>query len=243
MGLFTNVKKHPDLYTKEPKTSNNQTYWRVNFLSKLLNQQQITSNYLQATLKQIQQTQKKQQLQQATRWSEVQRQYADLQKQLRENEKSFRMIMEQVHTIQTRTAQQETLWDELEEKQSILLQNLEQMEKRNEIILQRIEQYEKEYQELLQRLEQLEKLQQETVTKISGQKEKQQEIVEQLDHQGALLDKIMRQLEYIREIIFERSHYLSTKVERSWQNVVHFFTKPNETKNLPSAPEKEKINS
>lgn len=240
MGFFMNSKKHPDLFTKEPPQTNHQSYWRVNFLSKLLNQQQITSNSVQATLKQIQQLQKKYHLQQTTRWTEVQRQYVDLQKKFRENEKSFRSLMEHVHDIQTKTATQGSLWDDMERKQIAFLQQLEQIEKRNELIFQRIDRYEKEHHGLLQRLHELENLQQETFSKIAGQTERQQEIVDQLDNHGALLDKIMRQVEYIREIIFERSHFLSTKVEQGWQYVMHFFARPNGTKTPSALPEEEK---
>lgn len=229
MGFFMNLKKHPDVYTKEPKNTKNQSYARVNFLSNLLNNQQLTNKNVQATLNQIHTMQKKHQLQQATQWAGMQKQYRDLQKMIRDKDKEMKTILHHMEQLQNQANDQSSRWDQIESKQGKLLQQLDKVEEMNDLIMQRLTAYEEQHRELLQRLAEMEALQNETTKQITGQTERQREIVNQLATQEALLDKVMRQVEHIREIIFERSHYLSTKFEQGWHHVIHFFTKPNQT--------------
>lgn len=52
---------------------------------------------------------------------------------------------------------------------------------------------------------------------ISKQAESQREVSKRLENQEALTEKLLRQMDYLRSLVYERTNYLTEKIEESYQ--------------------------
>ncbi|RLL42711.1 hypothetical protein D8M04_14240 [Oceanobacillus piezotolerans] len=94
-----------------------------------------------------------------------------------------------------------------------VLMELDQLGEVQKDILQQLKKDSNERQEIKTTIEEQTSSQKQLMGRITKHEQKQKEVVERLETQEALSEKIIRYLDHFRSILFERSNYLSNKIE------------------------------
>ncbi len=138
-----------------------------------------------------------------------------LQQSLREMEIAFKQQEQiQVTRLKKLEHQLEKLHEQHqvhEDHESHVVAWLEKHETKNEVL----------GETLVQQLD----LQKQVVEQLNSQEQLNEEIVNRLENQEALMEKIVRQVDYLRSILFERSHFIAEKIENGYLNTSTYIQK------------------
>jgi len=207
MGLFINKNDHPDVYNNIEKIqAPNQSFVRHNYLSELLDEQLKTNNALAESIAELKPQYEQLEEIQTSQWKDVKNQINDLRVSNLHRDSMDSMIIQRLEAL-----------DENENrlKKSII----DHMNSQNEAyqnMLTRLEKNEASFEQLTLQMNKQLDLQKEVVDTLLKQEEFQTGVLNRLDNQEALTEKISRQLNNIRSIFFERTNFIVTKLEDSY---------------------------
>ncbi|MDW0111994.1 hypothetical protein QT711_02270 [Sporosarcina saromensis] len=216
MGLFINKTHHQNLLAgSRPSDESNQQSYRSDSLSELLKEQK---NVLEAMKNQQQAIEKKvgkQHRLQTDRWTTTRMRIDEV---LDNQEQQFQFEQDALQAIEQLQRQNINLQDVLQQKSSVhdeLVHQIETLTYSNEQLMSRLNKLDEDQEVMLSKMdEQIEK-QNQFATSLQEQQTVHSRIVERLDNQEGLIDKILRQLDYFRSILYERTHFISEKIDNS----------------------------
>lgn len=92
-------------------------------------------------------------------------------------------------------------------------------------IVEWLEKHETKNGELEGTLKQQLDLQKQVVEQLGNQGQLNEEIVNRMENQEALSEKIIRQVDFLRSVLFERSHFLAEKIESGYLHTTSYINK------------------
>src|SRR5690606_31196587 len=103
------------------------------------------------------------------------------------------------------------------EMNEALVAQINMLNQSNVDIADRLEKSDADQEKLLTKMDaQLEKQAQSSFT-LEEQKTAQTEIAERIELHEGLIEKMIRQMDFLKSVIFERSHFLAEKIDKSYQ--------------------------
>lgn len=217
MGLFFNKKSHSDLFKGDNIAERNQTIYRTDSLSEAMKEQKKSFDMMNEKYSEMEKQLQKQRRIQSDRW--------------RTTGIRFDEILD--HQSQHRQFEQEAIetLERLDQKHKELQRMLENKRKMNEQLVEQINMLNQSNAEIAERLDKFDADQEKLLTKMDAQIEKQDqfslameeqktaqiEIAERIEQQEGLIEKMMRQMDFLRSVIFERSHFIAEKIDKSYQ--------------------------
>lgn len=217
MGLFFNKKNHSDLYKGDNIAERNQANYRTDSLSEAMKEQKKSFDMMNDKYSDMEKQLQKQRRIQSDRW--------------RTTGIRFDEILD--HQSQHRQFEQEAIetLERLDQKHKELQRMLENKRKMNEELVEQINMLNQSNAEIAERLDKFDADQEKLLTKMDAQIEKQDqfslamdeqktaqaEMAERIEQHEGLIEKMMRQMDFLRSVIFERSHFIAEKIDKSYQ--------------------------
>lgn len=114
--------------------------------------------------------------------------------------------------------------------------HLEQQEMENDVA-SLLEKYSGKSEELSLKIEQQIELQKEMSLQISKQEDFQHDVINRLDKQEALTEKMIRKMDHFRSILYERTNFLTEKIEKGYHSTSAYIHKIMMVRREPAIPE------
>ncbi len=218
MGLYFNDKNHTNMYkNREEVQGKNQKIFVKNHVSEMVKEQERINNSLQQTLFEIRTLFEKQHDKNESKWTHIESQLIELQHfnahyetvenkvtdYLKKLEKDNVKIQEQIETGKLTEAG--------------LQEELSKINSSYQIISNQLDDVVKAYEQLSLKVDQQIDSQQE-------QTKSQEKIQKRLDNQEALTEKVIRQMDHFRGLLFERTNYLSEKMDETFSYIFGLLT-------------------
>lgn len=150
---------------------------------------------------------------QNNKWMELGKKLSELNLLHEQHQQVESNVMKQLQKLESN---QKQMKDKLSAKDSAhqeVLMELGQLGEVQKNILQQLKEDTNERQVIKTTIEEQISEQKQLIDQITNHGEKQKDVVERLETQEALSERIIRQLEHFRSILFERTNYLSDKIE------------------------------
>lgn len=214
MGLFIN--KNLNLFEgTRPSEETNQVTYRSDSLSELMAEQKRTLETMKNQYKAIEKQVGKQNRIQTDRWTVAKMRIEEV---LENQEQQYQFEQEAIASIERLGRKNEELQEILDKKKSLneeLVSQIEILTRSNEQIVERLDKFDMDQEVILTKMDEQLEMQNQFATSLHEQQTVQTEIVDRLENQEGLMDKILRQLDYFRSVLFERTHFISEKIDKS----------------------------
>lgn len=225
MGLYIN-RNHKNMFQNEERIEgNNQQIYVYNRASEMLKAQMEFNALLEQNIQDIRKLYIHQQNESNIKWDAIEGQLQVLEdfgknqavvekemlSQIQVIEVEQHKILKAFETEQLNAQEAEAKWKNLENAYGKIIHQLEGVSNQHAEISEKV-------QEQLMTLENLSDL-------LEAQKEKTEHLDKRLENQEALSEKIVRQLEFVRSIIFERTHHLTEKIDELTKDILGFLKK------------------
>ena len=217
MGLFFNRKSHTDIYKGNSIDEKNQAIYRSDSVSEALMEQKKAIELMNVTYSEMDKQLQTQRTIQSDRWKTAGMHFEeilDYQSQHRQFEQ------EAIQTLENLDRKHIELQKLLDNKQRVneeLVEQINLLSQSNTEIAERLDKFDADQEKLLAKMdEQIEKQDQFSYS-LEEQKIAQTELVDRIEQHEGLIEKMMRQLDFLRTVIFERSHFIAEKIDKSYQ--------------------------
>lgn len=225
MGLFINKKIHQHIYkNKEQIKEPNQSFFQKNHLTELLKDQQKNNKLFHQSMLDIKVQNEQQAITQEEQWKVFFKQLQQYGQKSHHYEQKSSLIIDELkrlredhNHLQHFVTREQSVGQEIKKQISFL-------KKANENLLKQSEDSRKNYDEIKEKIIDQNNKQEEVSAELLNQKATQQELANKFDQHEALLEKIIRQLEYIRSTIFERTSYVTDKIENGYFIISSYIT-------------------
>lgn len=226
MGLFINSEKHPDVYKNNGQINDsNQGFFRKNQMSDMIDEQQKTNETLQQSLNELKSSYYKQTNRQNNRWKYLQYGISEQRKLNYQHEKVDNQVLSWLEKLDEKNSTlQVTLKDEVIFKQE-MKNYMDTLNHSNSEVVNKLDKYGLANEQLELKVDEQLDMQNQLSQQISKQADTQLEVLNRLENQEALTEKIIRQVDYFRATLFERTNYLSEKIDTGYNYAISYISK------------------
>ncbi|AXI10850.1 hypothetical protein CV093_20285 [Oceanobacillus sp. 143] len=241
MGLYINRHIDGAIYKNNSDIqAPNQKLFIKNHMEEMIQEQQKVNASLHESFQGLKHIYEMQENRQTTRWIEIGNKLTELQgmnEKYTELEKHFMMQMKKLEEDNNGLMKLMENHQLSEEQFNEQVQNITMS---YEKIGHKLTQYGSANEQISSKIDEQIKVQQQLTERISTQDATQQEVLDRLDNQEALTEKISRQLSHFRSALYERTNFLSEKIEQTSSYLMNLITGSNQTTNRFMMLEKEK---
>ncbi|MCM3742630.1 hypothetical protein M3193_00620 [Sporosarcina luteola] len=217
MGLFFNKKSHSDLYKGDNIAERNQSIYRTDSLSEAMIEQKRSFDMMNEKYNEMEKQLRKQRRIQSDRWRTTGIRFEEI---LDHQSQQRQFEQEAIGTLERLDRKHKELQKLLESKRKMnedLVEQINMLNHSNAEIAERLEKFDIDQEKLLTKMDaQLEKQDQFSLT-LEEQKAAQTQIAKRIEHHEGLIEKLIRQMDFLRSVIFERSHFIAEKIDKSYQ--------------------------
>ena len=226
MGLFINSDKHPDVYKNHAQiVEPNQTSFKQNHLSDLLEAQQKTNETLQQSFSELKDLFEKQATKQTSQWKFFQQGINEQKKVNVHYEKIEHQVLEWLRKLDEKSVTlQSTLENEALSNKD-LINYMDQLSQSNQEVVNQLDKVGLKNEQLEQKLDEQLIIQKQIAQHMNTQENTQSEVLNRLDNQEALTEKILRQIDHFRSVLFERTNYLAEKIDTGYNYTASYLAK------------------
>ncbi|MEH7344912.1 hypothetical protein V7122_13755 [Bacillus sp. JJ1532] len=240
MGLYTNSQIVPNLFNKKHQleTQSNQDSFRLNYLQEILHEQKLVNHQLTDTYEkmdfQISESLKgiNHNIQRTA--SKHNYDLVRLMDRLDEQDNVILQFLEVMNSQETANQIIIERLNELEGRNAIILESLEKESLINQAVLDQVSfqhastealtgkigQFESFSRDLTNQLNKQENVYEELSQKLEVHEVFHKTVMERLDEQEAIVQKISRQLENLRSSFYERTSFISEKIESGFKQLL-----------------------
>ncbi|WP_249869525.1 hypothetical protein [Oceanobacillus saliphilus] len=216
MGLYMNDSIHQNLYKNDGKIKEpNQGYFVKNHLSEMIHEQQQINKLLQRSLHEISQRYEQQEYKNTSRWEKIGSQLAELRKMNEQHEVMENQVSSQLKKLDADYQRLDLIFDEDRLSGEKAMEKLSQLTASQEIFRGILEDISRTNEQLDLKIEEQTNQQKQLSEQMAAQDTSNDEVTKRLDNQEALMEKLVRQMDYFRSLVFERTNYLSEKIEQT----------------------------
>lgn len=208
------------------ETLNNQSHFQQNFLQDYLLNQRIQSEHLTTLLKSFQEESFERQENHFRQISEIDYKLElndsisqDLLEKLAVLDKETSKIEEQLDFLAQLAQEQKEITSEETLRQTALFDQLLFQEKDISTISSKMDNFNHLATEMKTKLDETESSYQQISKKLDIQEIFHQTLLESMEETNGNVNKLSRQIEHVKEILFERVHYLSEKIENNLKSI------------------------
>ncbi|MFS0688324.1 hypothetical protein AB1K89_03605 [Sporosarcina sp. 179-K 8C2 HS] len=217
MGLFFNKKNHTDLYKGDNIAERNQAIYRTDSLSEAMKEQKIAFDTMNEKYSEMEKQLQNQRRIQSVRWKSTGRRFDEILDYQSQHRQFEREAMETLERLDRKHIELQKMIENKRRMNEELVEQINMLTQSNAEIAERLENFDIVQEKLLTKMDaQIEKQDQFSLS-LEEQKTAQNEIVERIEQHEGLIEKMVRQMDFLRSVIFERSHFLAEKIDKSYQ--------------------------
>ncbi|WP_432359880.1 hypothetical protein [Sporosarcina sp. UB5] len=217
MGLFFNKKNHSDLYKGSNIPERNQAVYRTDSLSEAMKDQTKAFEAMHDKYNEIEKQLQHQRRIQSDRWKMT---GARIDEILERQTRHRQFEQEAIETLERLDRKHKELQQSIENKRKMneeLVKQINILNESNGEIAERLDKFEADQKRLLTKMDvQIEKQDQFSLS-LEEQKTAQTELAERMERNEGLIEKMMRQMDFLKSVIFERSHFIAEKIDKSYK--------------------------
>jgi hypothetical protein len=226
MGLFINTNGHPDVFKNNVDTlGRNQEHYKIDPAAERIKEQREVNhsvnrqfNIMETLLKQQKSTQSNQLKSIRNRLNEIKE--SDLRREKFEDD-----VMMSLTKVETKNniIHRKLIHEQLMNRE--LIGKVNDVSQSNKEIVNRIETLNSANEEIAVKINEQLEYQKLLSEKIMKQEVVQKDVIGRLDKQQGLLEKVIRQLDHLRSVIYERTSFLTGKIEGSYSMTSTYISK------------------
>ncbi|RDW15739.1 hypothetical protein CWR48_18560, partial [Oceanobacillus arenosus] len=225
MGLYINRHIDGEIYKNDSVIqAPNQDFFIKNHMAEMIHQQQQVNASLHDSFQGLKQVYEMQENQQTSRWMEIGNKLHELQgmnEKYTELEQHVLLLLEK---LEAGNDGLKKLFENHQLSEEQFNTQLQDITASYGEIGEKLAQYGVANEQISLKMDEQMKLQQELTEKVSAQDDTQQKMLSRLDNQEALTEKISRQLSHFRSVLYERTTFLSEKIEQTSAYVMNLLT-------------------
>lgn len=226
MGLFINSDKHPDVYKNQGQIQEpNQSFFKQNHLTDLLEEQQKTSEKLHQSFSELKDLLENQATKQTIQWKFFQHGFNEQKKVNYHHEKVENQVLDWLKKLDGKSEALQTTLENETLGNKDLMNYMNQLSLSNQEVANRLDKVGLRNEKLEQKVDEQLILQKQMAHQMNVQENTHTEVMSRLDNQEALAEKILRQVDHFRSILFERTNYLAEKIDTGYNYTTSYITK------------------
>ncbi|MFC4024244.1 hypothetical protein ACFOUV_10610 [Oceanobacillus longus] len=216
MGLYINATNNKNIYKNDGSIqAPNQGVFIKNNVSEMIQEQQRINKSLLRSFHEISNRKEQQEYKNSLRWEELGIQLKQLEKMNAQHAEMENEMMQRLNKIDADHQKLQVLIEEDRLSEQQVREQLTQLNASQEIISQMLEGVSQVNEQLVLKMDQQTSVQERMSEQISTQDNSNEAVTKRLDNQEAMMEKITRQVDYFRSLLFERTNYLSEKMEQT----------------------------
>ncbi|MCT1576808.1 hypothetical protein M3E13_03020 [Oceanobacillus kimchii] len=241
MSLYMNENKNVYKSEEQLNAPNQQVFIRSH-MSEVLKEQKEIQHSIVKSIRRLNRQVAGQGYDQQKNWSSITEQLEALEKGSLKHQVMERDVLHQLKALEetqqsiTIQLQKESLF---QKQLTNKLQDIKGSQESLQLIVESIQTTNGEFTE---KFEEQNQMQHEIVRLFNEKEEETEKVHERLESQGALLEKVIRQMDHFRGVIYERTNYLSKKLESTVAYMLTKLTGDNDDKQEEMQEKKEKQN-
>jgi septal ring factor EnvC (AmiA/AmiB activator) len=217
MGLFFNRKNHTDVYKGKSIDEKNQAIYRSDSLSEAMLEQQRAFETMNEKYSEMEKQLQKQRRIQSDRWETTGMRFEEIMDFHTQHRQFEQEAIDTLMNLERKHTELQKVLDNKRKANEELVEQINMLSQSNAEIAERLDKFDADQEKLLTKMDaQLEKQDQFSLS-LEEQRTVQTEIVERIEQHEGLLEKMMRQLDFLKSVIFERSHFIAEKIDKSYQ--------------------------
>lgn len=219
MGLFFNRKNDFKIYEGDTANDRNQAVFRSDTVTTALEEQRKAFEIMNEEYVELSKQLQKHKKNQSDRWKATGIRFEEI---LENQSQHHHFELEATQTLKHLEKQNKELQNVLERKKKIneeLVQQINQLSQSNSEIAERLEKFDADQEMLLKKMDEQIERQQRFSMSLEEQKAMQSEIVDRIDRQEGMVDKLMRQMDFLKSVLFERTHFIADKIDKSFSYI------------------------
>ncbi|MBO0603081.1 hypothetical protein I2483_15540 [Sporosarcina sp. E16_3] len=226
MGLFINRNGHPDVFKNNVDILGmNQEHYKIDPLAEWMKEQSEATHSVGDQFNIMETLLKQQKNSQSNQLKSIHNRLNEIKKSDIRHEKFGIEVMESLKKVETKNEMlQRTLKHERIINQEFI-EKVNEVSQTNEEIVNRMETLTSANEEIVVKMNEQLDYQKLLSEQILKQNDVQKDMISRLDNQEGMLGKIIRQLDYLRFVLFERTHFLSEKIEGSYNMTSSYISK------------------
>ena len=210
MALFINNKEHPLVYKNNVEICEpNQGIYKRDFLSERLEEQQEANDALRFSF-----DQQKQKLSQQS--NKINSQLHKIGELTLRHEEFENQLVKWISRIENENKNQQVVLADSLLVELELASKIGDLSQSNQDIVAELEKNALANEEISLKIDEQSNVQNKIANQLFQQEKNHKEVINRLDNQEALTEKMYRQIDYIRSVLFERTHYLAEKIENGY---------------------------
>lgn len=226
MGLFINRNGHPDVFKNNIGIlGRNQEHYKIDPLAEWMQEQREATHSVGDQFNIMETLLKQQKNSQSNQLKSIHNRLNEIKESDIRHENFGNDVMESLKKVETKN---EMLQRTLEHERTInreFIGRVNEVSQINEEIVNRMETLTSANEEIVVKMNEQLDYQKLLSEQILTQKDVQKDMISRLDNQEGLLGKIVRQLDYLRSVLYERTHFLSEKIEGSYSMTSSYISK------------------
>ncbi|WP_156290042.1 coiled-coil domain-containing protein [Oceanobacillus salinisoli] len=225
MGLYINPNHHNEIYKndaglKEP----NQGFFVKNHMAEMIEEQKKVNDSLSKSVLGLKKLYEKQEDRQTGKWEALSKQLNELRTMNKQHETLEQEVMEQLKKLEQDNERLTSIVEDNQLSEQQMMKEWNVLVTAQQEIESRMRAFGETSEQIKEKMEQQMKVQRQLTEKMIFQEKSQEEMQGRLDNQEALTEKISRQLEHFRSILYERTNYLSEKIDDMSSYVMNLFS-------------------
>ncbi|WP_203247142.1 hypothetical protein [Sporosarcina beigongshangi] len=209
MGLFINIQSHSDVFNNEANLVEiNQSYSRIDSLTQWMQEQHEENASLHRHIGDLEMLLQQQKKVQSNQLTTIRNRLNELQKIDFQHEQFKNNVMKSLR--------------QLDDQQQELHQMLVDEQVLEQVFRMQISESSKE---MATKMNEHMDHQQQLSKQILQQGDAQKVVISRLDNQEGLTDKMARQLDHLRGVLYERTNFLTEKIENSYTVTASYLAK------------------
>lgn len=217
VGLFFNRKNDLNIYKGEQISERNQAIYRSDSVTKAIEVQKKAFDEMNVKYSDMEKQIKKQRRIQSDRWKTTSMRFDEIVDNQSQHHQFEKDAIEALDRLDRQNIELQNVLNQKKKANEDLVNQINMLNHANSEIAERLDKFDTDQEILLQKMdEQLEKQHQFSVS-LEEQKTTQLAMVDKLEQQEGLIDKMMRQMDFLKSVVFERSHFIAEKIDKSYQ--------------------------
>jgi septal ring factor EnvC (AmiA/AmiB activator) len=206
-----------DLYKGNDIAERNQAIYRTDSLSEAMKEQKIAFDMMNEKYSDMEKQLQRQRRIQSDRWKTTGMRFEEILDYQSQHRKFEQEAIETLDRLDRKYNDLQKILDNKRRMNEVLVEQINMLNQSNSEIAERLDKFDADQEKLLSKMdEQIEKQDQFSLS-LDEQKIVQTEIVERIEQHEGLLEKMMRQMDFLRSVIFERSHFIVDRIDKSYQ--------------------------
>ncbi|MFD1852062.1 hypothetical protein [Oceanobacillus bengalensis] len=242
MGLYINHKQ-PSIYKNNKNLSEpNQGIFIKKPMAEMIEQQKDVNLSLQKSFHGLKGLYEAQEQRQSVKWNAFNEQLTELKEMNIKQEQFEKHVIEELKRLETENIKIQSILKENRLSEQEMKEVLAHMGNTQQTIVNQLQEYGNSNNEMMGKMDKQITTQMQMADKLSLQEQNNQDVLKRLGDQEALSEKISRQLDYFRSILFERTSFLSEKIEDVSTFVMNAISKSDDLQKNRIIVQKQKAN-